>query len=103
MSVRLSSRPLKLKRIFQRKLDQPWIHAGAGDDSKGRRGGERGSRIVELRVIEGIEEFRPKLHLLAFCDLRSLHEGDVPIELTRAKKHTDAAIAVIESIADGGR
>jgi hypothetical protein len=59
----------ELEDVLQRQLNNPWVYAGRGDLSEIARGKVRQGidgalpvvRIRELRVIEGVKEFSPKL------------------------------------------
>src|SRR5262249_5612338 len=95
-----------LEEEVQPELNQPRVHARrryeiARGESKvpdilePNRAKVGALRRRELRVVEGIVEVAPKLHSDPLRDLRVLHDGDVPVELTRPGGDTDGRVAVI--------
>src|SRR5215471_15551527 len=79
--------------VFQRELNHARIDGGRCDLPKRRRRIERSGWIVELRVIDDIEEFRPELKRLAFGQEYVLDDRDVPIELARPLDNSRPGIA----------
>ena len=74
-----------LKDVFQRELDQTWVHRAARNLPEVRvRQVVRW--IAELRMIEHIEKFGPELHIRVLVDAsdsRNLRERCVEVGLSR--------------------
>src|SRR5207248_6686757 len=84
----------RLKRVAQRKLNQPWRTHGRKDSPKRSRVLhiiDRGIR--EVCVIPDVEEVRRKAQGLLLRQLEILDEGEVPILLVRAAVDVPAEIA----------
>ena len=95
-----------LKRILQRELNQSRIHTCARDHAESGRCRDRSAGVVELRMIERVEEFRPELQRSVLPDSAhhcGLDDRHIPIELGRPEDHSHAGITVVESVPDGRR
>src|SRR5580700_3065340 len=94
-----------LEDVLQSELENSGIDAGGSNFAQ--RGAHGYHRIVELRVVEGVEELSAEYNRLALGDSGGLHDGNVPIELAGAKNRADAGIAKAGSVAvdsaGGGR
>src|SRR5262249_29062948 len=58
-----------------------------------RSGAKRAVRIGKLRVIEGVEEFRPELEFCAFFDRKILDQRKVGIHEARSREIVPAEIS----------
>src|SRR5437868_3954041 len=72
-SLRGGARNALLEVVLQAELNYPFgwvvsVVAGRSDFSRQRVGRREHVGIVKLRMIEGIEKFRPQLHFVAFPD-----------------------------------
>ena len=63
-----------LEQDLQCKLNQPGVGGGTGDHPERRSGVSSETWICELRMIENVEELRPKLHGLFLMNARHFRE-----------------------------
>ena len=93
-----------LEQVFHTELENSGIHAGGGDLTERRSQlhqarSRRSERIIELRVVEGVEELGTEDQGLSLRNPRRLHDGDVPVELAGAQNDTDTRVAISGSVA----
>src|ERR1700722_9306847 len=93
-----------LEQVFHTELKNSGIHAGGGDLAERRSQlrqarSRRSERIIELRVVEGVEELGTEDQGLSLRKLGGLNDGNVPVELTGAENNANARVAEACSVA----
>ena len=80
-----------LELELQTKLNKPWI-VGRGNTAEVCTA-DVAIRITEVHMIEDVEELGSEFDGLALTDSRTLHQGDVEIDVARSMEHvtTEAA------------
>src|SRR5438094_5823083 len=82
----------RLKRIFQRQLDNTRAHRGSRNLS-GASAAQRHIGQRKLRMVKRIKKFRPELHRLIFSYTGRFGYRHIPIILTGPKKNATRRIA----------
>src|SRR5690242_14680373 len=84
-----------LKRVLESKLDLPIIGGGVRNAAAARNinRGKAATRQAEIGMVQQVEEFRPKLQLLALAELEVLLQHEVHVKQIRATQVSYARVA----------